>query len=105
MSGRWGIRFLITRFWRAWVAGRGVVHRVEDPRLKRAVALKFLFEEFARDAQALERFQREQQARVRNESSEHLQVYDIGDEHGEAFIAMSPEMYSFTRSRVRRNLY
>ena len=39
--------------------GVGVVHKVEDPKLKRTVALKFLPPELTPDAESKERFIRE----------------------------------------------
>jgi serine/threonine protein kinase/tetratricopeptide (TPR) repeat protein len=81
--------------------GMGVVYAARDERLQRTVALKTM-SSLGRDENARKRFWREARAAASVNHPNICQIYEIGEESGELFIAMELLEGEVLADRLRR---
>src|ERR1700747_1405847 len=68
--------------------GMGVVDNAKAPPLDRFVALKFIPDDLSKDPLSLIRFRREAKAASALNHPNICTIHDIGEENGQAFIAI-----------------
>src|SRR5438034_8396267 len=81
--------------------GMGVVYAARDERLERTVALKTM-SSLVNDETARKRFWREARAAASVNHPNVCQIYEIGEDHGELFIAMELLEGEALAERLRR---
>ncbi|MCS6856693.1 MAG: serine/threonine protein kinase [Sandaracinaceae bacterium] len=82
IAGRYRIESVLGR------GGMGVVYRVEHVHIRKAMALKLLHGEFARDRNAIRRFRREAEVISKLNHPHIVQIFDFGSERGWSYLVM-----------------